>query len=62
MIEGLIVFLVLLYLAFHAGHSHSNWRHGRRKGHRGVSLYWYAGRGPWVSIPGPFGTRIGHRL
>jgi hypothetical protein len=19
-------------------------------------------RGPWISVPGPFGTRIGHRL
>lgn len=59
---GLIVFLVILYAVFHLGHAHSNWRHGRKRGHRGIGLVWYAGRGPWVSIPGPFGTRIGHKL
>ena len=61
MAEALILLAVLLYAAFHVGHGVSNYRHGRRHG-RGIGLVWYLGRGPWVSIPGPFGTRIGHRL
>ena len=52
----------VIYLAFHAGHAHANYRHGRARGHRGINLYWSSVRGPWISIPGPFGTRIGHRL
>ena len=52
----------MLYLTFHAGHAHANYRHGRARGHRGINLYWSSARGPWISIPGPFGTRIGHRL
>jgi hypothetical protein len=52
-----------LYLAFHAGHSHANYRHGRAHGRRrGASLFWSSARGPYVTIPGPFGTRIGHKI
>ncbi|MGH3158855.1 MAG: hypothetical protein ACRDNF_20105 [Streptosporangiaceae bacterium] len=57
-----IIGAVVAYLAFHAGHSHANYRHGRAHGHRGVSLYWSSVRGPYMSIPGPFGTRIGRHI
>jgi hypothetical protein len=56
------VAVVIAYLAFHLGHSLANYRHGWARGRRGVNLYWSSARGPWVSILGPFGTRIGHRL
>lgn len=60
-------FIVILVIAalvagYHAGHAHANYRHGRAHGRRGVNLYWSSVRGPWVSVPGPFGTRIGHKL
>jgi hypothetical protein len=61
MIE-LIVIAVVVYLAFHLGHAHANCRHGRARGKRGVNLFWSTARGPYVTIPGPFGTRIGHKL
>ena len=57
-----IVIIAVAYLFFHVGHSHANYRHGRAHGRRGVSLYLSSSRGPWISVPGPFGTRIGHRL
>jgi hypothetical protein len=57
-----ITAVIVAYLVFHAGHSTGNYRHGRAAGRRGVGLMWYAGRGPWVSVPGPMGTRVGHRL
>jgi hypothetical protein len=50
------------YLAFHTGHAHANCRHGRAYGRCGISLFWSSARGPYVTIPGPFGTRIGHKL
>jgi hypothetical protein len=59
---AVIVLVVAGYLLFHAGHSHANYRHGRARGHRGINLYWSSARGPYMSIPGPLGTRIGHRL
>jgi len=43
-----------VYVAFHAGHAHGNYRHGRARGHRGMNLYWSSARGPWISVPGPF--------
>jgi hypothetical protein len=46
----------------HAGHAHANYRHGRAHGKRGVNLIWSSARGPYITVPGPFGTRIGHRL
>jgi len=58
----IIVAVVVAVLAHHAGHSHANYRHGRAHGKRGVDLFWSSARGPYVTIPGPFGTRIGHRL
>jgi len=60
--ELIILVAALVYLAFHAGHGHANYRHGRARGRRGINLYWSSVRGPWVSIPGPLGTRIGHKL
>jgi hypothetical protein len=59
---ALFIAVVVGYLLFHAGHSHANYRHGRAHGRRGVSLFWSSARGPYVTIPGPLGTRIGHRL
>ncbi len=58
----IIVIAVVGYLAFHAGHSHANYRHARAHGKRGVNLFWSSARGPYMTIPGPFNTRIGHRL
>lgn len=56
------VIVAIAYLFFHAGHSHANYWHGRAHGQRGINLYWSSIRGPWISVPGPFRTRIGHRL
>jgi hypothetical protein len=28
----------------------------------GVDLFWSSARRPYLTIPGPFGTRIDHRL
>ncbi len=57
-----IIAVAALVLGHHAGHAHANYRYRRAHGHRGVNLYWSSARGPWISVPGPFGTRIGHRL
>ena len=58
----ILIIVVAAYLLFHGGHATANVRHGRRAGLR-PSVYWHAGmRGPWVSVRGPFNTRIGHRL
>jgi hypothetical protein len=59
---AVIILIIVGYLLFHAGHSHANYRHGRAHGHRGVNLFWSSARGPYMTIPGRFGTRIGHRL
>jgi hypothetical protein len=57
-----IAIVAALFVGHHVGHGHANYRFARAQGrHRTASLYLGA-RGPWVSIPGPFGTRIGHRL
>jgi hypothetical protein len=58
----IIVAVVVAYLAFHGGHAHSNYRHGRAHGKRGVNLFWSSARGPYITVPGPFRTRIGRRL
>lgn len=58
----IIVAVVVAYLAFHGGHSHANYRHGRAHGRRGVDLFWSSARGPYITIPGPLGTGIGHHL
>ena len=33
-----IVAVVVAYLAFHGGHAHSNYRHGRARGKRVISF------------------------
>jgi hypothetical protein len=58
----IIVIIAALVLGHHADHAYANYRRGRARGRRGVNLYWSWVRGPWVSIPRPFGTRIGHLL
>jgi hypothetical protein len=58
----IIVAICGAYGFFHAGHAHANYRHARARGHRGVNVFWSSARGPWISVPGPFGTRVGHRL
>lgn len=49
----LIVLAGILYLVFHGHHSRNHWN---RNGHRS-----FLSR-VWVSIPGPFHTRIGRRM
>lgn len=58
----IIAVIAALVLGHHAGHAHANYRRGRAHGKRGVNLYWSSLRGPYITIPAPFGTRIGHRL
>jgi hypothetical protein len=62
MIVLIVIVAVALLVGHHAGHAHSNYRHGRAHGRRGVNLFWSSARGPYMTIPGPFNTRIGHRL
>jgi len=62
MIALIVIIAVALFVGHHAGHAHANYRHGRAHGRRGVNLFWSSARGPYVTVPGPFGTRIGHRL
>ena len=50
---SVFIIIVLIYAAYHIGHSHANWRHARR-------LPWY--KRVWVSVPGPFNTRISKRF
>ena len=58
----IIAITLALVAGHHAGHAHANYRHGRAHGHRGVNLFWSSARGPYITVPDPFGTRIGHRL
>jgi len=46
-----IILIAAAYALFHAGAAHSNYRHGRAHGRRGISLYWSSARGPWISVP-----------
>ena len=58
MIEALVILGVVVYGVLHLGH-----RGARRRGERGLSVYWNSARGrPYVSIPLPGGFRVGHRL
>lgn len=57
-----IILCIVGYLLFHAGHSHSNYRHYRARGVRGVNLYWSSFLGPYASMRLPGGFRLGHRL
>ena len=59
MIIGLITLILVLVVAkvLHVGH-----RGARRRGERGISVYWNSrSRRPYVSIPLPGGFRLGHR-
>lgn len=49
---AVLIVIGLIYLAFHLGHSHARYRQAR--GRRFMRI--------WVSIPGPFGSRISKRL
>ena len=57
-IEALVIASVVAYGVLHLGH------HGaKRRGERGISLYWNSrSRRPYVSIPLPGGFRIGHKV
>jgi hypothetical protein len=58
----IVIAVIALIVGWHGGHGHANYRHARSAGRgRKPSLYLGA-RGAWVSVPGPFGTRIGHRV
>ena len=58
MITALIIAGLVVYGVLHLGH-----RGAKRRGERGISVYWNSARGrPYVSIPLPGGFRIGHRL
>ena len=58
----IVAVVVALLAGHHTGHSHANYRHGRAHGKRGVDLFWSSSRGPYITIPGPLGTRIGRKL
>jgi hypothetical protein len=57
----IILVIVLLYIAFHAGHGHANYRHGKSRKVNRVRLYWSTVMGPYASIR-IGGFRIGHKL
>lgn len=61
MAVGLIVFLVIIYLAFHLGAGHAHYRHQRAQG-LSPNFYWSSVRGPYASVRLPGGFRVGHRL
>jgi hypothetical protein len=62
MITVIVIAAVALIVGHHAGHGHANYRHARAQGRRRTPSLYLSARGAWVSIPGPFHTRIGHRL
>ena len=58
MVIGLIIAAAIVYCVLHIGHHRA-----RRRGERGLSVYWNSrSRRPYVSIPLRGGFRIGHRL
>ena len=61
--EVFIILIIILYLAFHAGHAHANYRHLRRRySGQKIRLYWSSALGPYMSVRLPGGFRLGHRL
>jgi hypothetical protein len=57
----ILIIAILIYLAFHVGHGHANYRHLRHRKGRRINLYYSTLMGPWASIRvGNF--RIGHKL
>ena len=60
MIEALIIIGLVVFVGkvLHIGH-----KGAKRRGQRGIGVYWNSARGrPYVSIPLPFGLRLGRRL
>jgi H+/Cl- antiporter ClcA len=58
-----IIIIVIGYLVLHLAAGHARYAHHRRRGRRGVNLYWSSvRRGLWVSIPLPGGFRLGRHL
>lgn len=58
-----IIAIAAAYLVLHLAAGHARYARRRRRGHRGIGVYWNSAmRGPWVSIPLPFGFRLGRRL
>jgi hypothetical protein len=62
MLIAILVIVGIIYGIFHGMHSHANYRHHRRNGSRGLRLYWSSAMGPYASVRGPLGFRIGHKL
>jgi hypothetical protein len=58
----IVAVVAALLLGHHDGHGHANYRHARAQGRRRSPSLHLGAHGAWVSIPGSFGTRIGHRL
>jgi hypothetical protein len=48
-----LILIVVGYLLFHAGHTHQRYR--QTKGRHFLARV-------WISVPGPWGTRISKRL
>ena len=60
MLEALIIIGLVVFVGkvLHIGH-----KGAKRRGQRGIGVYWNSARGrPYVSIPLPFGLRLGRRL
>lgn len=51
--EVVIVLLLIGYVCLHAHHARRKWRHYRHRSFLSRC---------WLSVPGPFGTRISRRL
>lgn len=55
--EALVIAGAVVYGVLHLGHQRA-----KRRGERGISVYWNSrSRRPYVSIPLPGGFRIGHK-
>jgi len=51
--------IAVIWLLLHLLGGHAK---GRRRGHRGIMLFWSSVTGPRISIPGPFKTRISRKI
>jgi hypothetical protein len=58
--KAVVIVAVVAILAHHADRQLPT--RSRPRPPRGVNLFWSGVRSPYITIPGPFGTRIGHRL
>jgi len=61
-IGAIIGAIIGLLVGFHGGHGAASYRHARASGRGRTPSLYLGARGPWISVPGPFGTRIGHKL